>query len=181
MNNWEAFFDFVKGRNIALFGNAKSVLRTEKEIDSKYDIICRMNMGFVKGHEKLIGMRTDVLFLSMPLRASVIREINPKFIIWCTPKHEKMTEFIKKRALIYDITWWNKLYYVLKARPSTGMMALDILKTTESYSIHIYGYDHWKSETWYTNKNNPCHHKPKKEEHLVNEIISQSEGRIKKC
>jgi hypothetical protein len=171
---------YIRNKKVALFGNAKSVLRKERDIDSKYDIICRINLGFVKGNEKYIGSRTDILFLSTPIKDSVLKQINPKIIIWCTPKHEKMTPYIKEHSLKYNKLMWQCLYNSLQARPSTGMMAIDILRGLAFSRLDIYGFDHWKSETWYTNRNNPCHHNPQVEKTAINYIINTSKGRIKK-
>ena len=175
---WHELIHFLKGRKIALFGNAKSVLNKEKEIDSQYDVICRMNLGFVKGHEKYIGSKTDVLFLSMPIQEERLRQLNPKFIIWCTPKQELMTPHLQKHALTYSKVDWYRLFGTLKARPSTGVMAFDILINIGCKQLDLYGFDHWKSVTWYNDKNRPSHHNPETEEKYINWNIDQYKGRI---
>jgi hypothetical protein len=182
-NNWQDvinFFRFFTNQRVALFGNAKSVLLTEKEIDAKYDIICRMNSGFPKGKEQYIGTRTDILFLSTPLTEEEIKIYNPIYLIWCTPKHEKMTEYIKANALIYPESDWQILHDKLGHRPSTGMMAINILLNMSSLwtSLSLYGFDHWKTETWYTNRIAPCHHNPEAEKQYLEEIMSNFNGRI---
>jgi len=177
-NNWIGLARYIRGKKVALFGNAKSVLQCKKEIDSQYDIICRMNLGHVKGWGEYIGTRTDILFLSMPVSDQVLKELNPKFIIWATPKHEKMTPYLECYALRYNQTMWQCLYDHLGARPSTGIMALDMLSGLAFRELNIYGYDHWKTVTWYNNKNRPCHHSPKAEEKLIKYIVNHSKGRI---
>ncbi len=177
-NNWKEFFDFVKGRNIALFGNAQSVLNEPKEIDTKYDIICRTNSGLPKNNVKFIGSRTDILFLSIPISESTLKKLNPKFIIWCTPKQYQITEWIKENALMYSNLDWTKLLNILKHRPSTGIMALDILLHTKFKTITLYGFDHWQTGTWYNNRRHLAQHSPEAEEKYIQELIRQYKGRI---
>lgn len=177
-NNSEAFVNFVKGRKIALFGNAQSVLNKPKKIDTKYDIICRMNYGLPKNNEKYIGKRTDILFLSIPLTKARLKQINPKFIIWCTPKQYQITDWIKTNALMYSNVDWAKLLDILKHRPSTGIMALDILLHTKFKTITLYGFDHWKTGTWYNNIRHLAQHNPKAEEKYIKQLIEQYKGRI---
>lgn len=179
-NNWIEFIKFFTNKNVALFGNAKSVLLTKKEIDNKYDIICRMNEGFPQGKENVLGYRTDVLFLSTSLTKEQIDKYNPSYLIWCTPKHEKMTDYIKNNALIYSTLDWQILHDKLRYRPSTGIMALSLLLNMSSLwkSITLYGFDHWKTETWYTNKVAPCYHNPEAEKKYLEEIINNFSGRI---
>ncbi len=174
---WETFFDFVKGRNIALFGNAKSLFVSKRQVDNKYDIIGRMNSGFPKHHEKYLGERTDILFLSIPIQNYRIKELNPKFIIWCTPKTEAMTKWLKNNALIYKKSDWNKLYKKIGYRPSTGAMAIDIFLKTKYKSLTLYGFDNWKTATWYTNKIHLAKHNPKAEQKYIKKLINK--GKIK--
>jgi hypothetical protein len=174
------FIEFFRGKNIALFGNAKNVLLTEKEIDIKYDIICRMNEGFPNGKEKYIGTRTDILFISTPLSEDQILKYRASYLIWCTPKYEKMTNYIRVNALIYAKADWQILHDKLGHRPSTGMMAINILLNISNLwtTLTLYGFDHWKTETWYTNRIAPCHHNPEAEKQYLDEIMTNFNGRI---
>jgi len=174
-NNWIEFIKFFTNKSVALFGNAKSVLSTEKEIDTQYNIICRMNKGFSQGKEKYIGTRTDILFISIPLTEEQINKFNPSYLVWCTPKHTKMTNYIKQHALIYSEKDWQILKDKLGYRPSTGMMAIDILLNLSGLwtTLTLYGFDHWKTETWYTNYIAPCHHSPEAEKKYIEELIKQ--------
>lgn len=180
-HTWQELFDFLKGRNIALFGNAQSVLDKPKEIDTKYEIICRMNFGLPKNNEKYIGKRTDILFLSVPLTKARLEQINPKFVIWCTPKKYQITKWLKNNALMYSNLDWTKLFNILKHRPSTGIMALDILLHTEFKTITLYGFDHWKTGTWYINRKHLAQHNPKAEKEYIETLIKQYKGKIIKA
>jgi hypothetical protein len=179
-NNWQDFINYFINQRIVLFGNAKSVLSTEKEIDTQYDIICRTNKGFSQGQEKYIGTRTDVLFLSIPLTDKELLKFNPNYLVWCTPKHNKMTSYLKENALFYNEKDWKLLNDKLGHRPSTGMMAIDLLSCLSSSwkSLTLYGFDHWKTETWYLNRIVPCHHNPEAEKKYIEELIKAFNGRI---
>lgn len=171
--------DFFKGRKIALIGNAKNVLNTLKIINTKFDIICRINAGFPQGKEKYIGSRTDVLFLSSPLSEKAIKRFGAIYIIWCTPKREYMTEYIDRNSLKFGLIKWSLLYSKLgNNRPSTGIMAFEYLLDKEFESLTLIGFDFWQSPTWYTNTIRPAHHSPKDEERYIKDKIKEYKGKI---
>lgn len=175
---WNDIIHYIKDKDVVLFGNAKSVLQVKKEIDAKYQVICRINLGFPEGKEEYLGSATDILFISMPIEEDQLIRLNPYFIIWCSPKHEKMTPYIKQHALTYDIQSWQNLYDDIGARPSTGLMALDILRKTDFKSLTLYGFDNWTSETWYTNRIAPCIHLPSAEKQFIEMLIDERNGKV---
>ena len=173
--------DFFKGRKVILIGNAKSVFNKERIIDSEFDIVCRINAGFPQGREQYIGSRTDVLFLSftsLKLSDEKIKKLNPKQIIWCTPKKRFITEWIRKNALRYPIENWNCLYSALGHRPSTGIMAFEYLLGFDFESLTLIGFDFWKTPTWYNNVIFKAKHSPKDEEKYIRDKIKEYKGKI---
>lgn len=171
--------DFIAGKKLALIGNAKSVFNQERIVDNEFDIICRINAGLPYDKEKYLGKRTDILFLSTGLTENAIKRFGAKYIIWCTPKVEYMTEWIGKNSLRYPIKNWNRLYYLLKHRPSTGIMAFNCLECFDFESLTLIGFDFWKSPTWYTNTIRPSHHSPKDEERYIRDKIKEYKGKIR--
>jgi len=170
--------NFLAGKKIALIGNAKSVFNKEKFIDNKYDIVCRINAGFPQGKEKYIGSRTDILFLSSALSEGAIKRFGTKYTVWCTPKVQYMTNWIRKNALRYPIENWNVLYADLSHRPSTGIMAFDYLLCFGFKSLTLIGFDFWKTSTWYTNNIHLAKHSPKDEERYIKAKIKEYKGKI---
>ena len=172
---------FIENKKICLIGNAKSIFNTEKDIDS-YDVVCRMNRGYPKGSGKYIGSRTDVLFISTN---PDIEQFKPKFIVWCTPRIKvldlELKEKYKNIFSYYNIKDWEDLYDKLdkKYRPSTGLMAIDFLiKYTKFKELHIYGFDFFKTESWYDQTFMSGSHNPEFERRIINEFIKEK-GNIK--
>lgn len=147
------------------------MLRQEREIDSLYDTIIRMNRGYPQGKEKYIGSRTDVLALSMGLNEEKItKKFNPKMIFWMTPKYELMTDYIKKRAHIYPIDRWHRLYSILEARPTTGCMLVDWVVEGMGHKADVIGFDFFKTGTWYWDGPRRIPHKPDREREYIESL-----------
>lgn len=165
---------FIKTNNICILGNAKSIFNTKKNIDS-YDTVCRMNRGYPIGNEKYLGSKTDILFISTN---PDIEQFNPTHIVWCTPRREVMEIDEKYKSILtyYTIKDWEDLYNKLdkKYRPSTGLMAIDFLiKHTEFKELHIYGFDFFKTESWYDKNFMSGSHNPGLEKNIINEFIKE--------
>lgn len=173
------FSELLKDKNVAIIGNAESVLSRKKEIDNKHDVIVRMNRGFPKGKEEYIGSRTDILATSLPLSEQDIKEnYNPKFIVWCTPKKELMTTYLRMNSIYYPIVNWNVLYSTLCARPSTGCMIFDFIYNYRNFkSLHLYGFDFWATNNWYTNRIHLAQHDPNQEKkYILSTLNTLEEG-----
>lgn len=164
-----------RDKNIVLFGNAKSVFNKRREIDSRFDIICRINAGFPKGKEEYIGNRTNILFLSLPLSESEVKEFKTQDVIVCSPQIF-ITDYQHSR---YDLDNWATLCSELGARPSTGIMAFDyILQKREFKSLTLIGFDFWKTPNWYTNNIHLGQHNPKAEKEYITQKIKESKGKV---
>jgi len=164
---------FCKDKKICLLGNANSILNGKKDIDS-FDIVCRMNRGYPGGKEKFIGSRTDVLFLSTGLSGEKVRGLfNPRFVVWMTACHRLAYPWVFKSAVQNPAEDWKALHNKLSINPTTGIMALNfILKHIDFKSLDIYGFDFFKTKTWYNAKiDNGQKHSGEKEEILFMNMI----------
>lgn len=142
--------EFCKGKEICLLGNADSVLREKRDIDS-FDVICRCNRGKPEGKEEFLGNRTDILFLSTHMSDGNFRgSFSPRFAIWMTVCHRLASSWTMKNAIQNPAEDWNYLYKILGINPTTGMMALNfVLKHMDFKSLAIYGFDFFATKTWY--------------------------------
>jgi len=152
---------FVTSKSILIVGNAQSALNKSREIDTNFDIIVRINLGYPENKEEFIGYRTDIWATSYEIDLETVnKKIAPKFILWMTPKNQdKMSAFYKKNAILYPNDMWLRLKYLLKARPSTGCMVIDMLHHLNP-NITLLGFDFWKTKSWmrqvkYTGPHNP--------------------------
>ena len=165
-----------KGKKIVLLGNADSVLRRKRKIDS-FDIVGRMNRGDPRGKEEFIGSRTDILFLSTGVSKRGVQAAynNPKFIVWMTECHRLAHPWVLRNAIQNPKMDWRELHKELGINPSTGMMALNfIIKYLDFKSLTIYGFNFFKTKSWYnTRPDDGKKHSGKKEEKKIMEMIAK--------
>jgi len=169
---------FCKDKKICILGNANSVLNGKKNIDS-FDIVGRMNRGTPRGKEKFIGSRTDILFLSTHMKGENIqRAFDPRFVLWMTACNRLASSWTLKNAIQNPPDDWDALYDKLSINPTTGMMSLNfLLKHIDFKSLTIYGFDFFKTKTWYNTKiDSGQKHSGKKEKGLFMKMIKDKEN-----
>ena len=168
--------------SVALVGNASSLRSSTfgPEIDS-HDCVIRINQGaFVPLDTRSTGVRTDVLFMTLPgyawdkawmygrgrLKASMVVAMSPK---------DRTFLGIDMAKLIpcYPVQWHKELSVTLDGRPSTGAMAVDLLSHTveDIASVHLYGFDFWTTPTTYTGTSKPSPHNPAAEQQWVRQVL----------
>ena len=165
--------EFCKDKRICLIGNADSILRRKRDIDS-FDVICRMNRGMPEGKEDFIGSRTDVLFLSTHMDGRNIEQsFDPRFVVWMTMCHRLASSWAMRNAIQNPKEDWQALFNQLKINPTTGMMSLNfILKHIEFKDLTIFGFDFFATKTWYNTKiDSGQKHSGKKEKTLFMKMI----------
>ena len=165
--------EFCEGKTICLIGNADSVLREKREIDS-FDVIGRMNRGAPTGKEEFIGSRTDILFLSTHMSGKNIRDsFDPQHVVWMTICHRLASSWTIENAVQNPKGDWKALYKKLSINPTTGLMSLNfILKHINFKSLVIYGFDFFATKTWYnTQIDSGQKHSGEKEKGLFMEMI----------
>jgi len=166
---------YLENKNICLLGNSKSIFHTQKNIDS-YDIVCRINKGYPKGREKYIGSRTNILFLATHIEGNEIqREFNPQFVIWTTKSTELQSEWVRNNAIQNPADDWQKVQFILTTLPSTGCIAIYFLLNYINFkTLTIYGFDFFKSGTWYHNLKQTWHCGDIEKEFITNLIQKDS-------
>lgn len=167
-----------RDKTIALVGNASSLWEGDygPAIDEAQCVI-RINQGaFIPLRAQSTGVRTDVLLMSlnggsfakawMYARA----RLRAKTVVAMTPRDRKFLGIDLERLIpVYPLAWHRELHEKLGARPSTGAMAVDLLRrTVENVSqLSVYGFDFWGSPTTYTGKIKADPHDPEAEEAFV--------------
>lgn len=140
--NLEPIKEFLKGKSVALVGNAKSLFNElyGEEIDH-HDVVIRFTHGYITKPESQ-GTKTDILICAENLDPERIKEYNPKFII-------------NRRKLIdngtpYYFTNRDKDYCRLGlGRPaSSGYLAIDLCDYCDC-KIDLYGFDWERTPTFY--------------------------------
>jgi hypothetical protein len=121
-----------------------------------------MNRGDPRGKEKFIGSRTDVLFLSTRMdEADILKAFHTgrkndfykaiwPFVIWMTVDSWLASAWIREHAILNPWKDWCELYLKVGSKPTTGLMAVNfLLKNVEFKNLTIYGFDFFKTPTWY--------------------------------
>ena len=158
-----AVLDYIKGKTVAIVGNAKSIFnhRYGEEIDA-HDIVIRFNKGFI--YDKLVqGERTDIVILACLLREDERLGYHAKYVINRSRSYQNPANFTisnEDRQRLRDM---------LGSQPSTGFMAIDLCRHAGAKSIDLYGFDFEATPTFYNPYGYKTQHDYPKEEELVME------------
>lgn len=149
-------FDRMKDKRVAIVGNAKSLLDKGQadEIDD-HDTVIRFNKGFPS---KLVGLNTDIVFLACTLTNEELDKYR---------RYNRTCAFVQRSNLCHNYCDY-KLHptdrtrfaqtpceYRSKTSPgklsqaSTGFLAIQFALSCGCKSIDLYGFDFFKTDTYY--------------------------------
>lgn len=175
-NNIIEIQNFLNHKTICLLGNSNNILKNKKNIDS-YDIVCRINRGIPKEKENFIGSRTDILFLSTKMEdTDITKNFNPKYVVWITKDTTRQTNWINHNVIRVPVEDWQNVKNQLTTLPSTGCVSLYFLiNHIEFDRLDIYGFDFFRSGTWYHNLKHQTWHNGTLEEKFITNLIKNNE------
>lgn len=169
---------------VALVGNASSLRERPygPHIDS-HEVVIRINQGaFVPLTAEHTGVRTDAVFITLNgmaleklwmwgrcrLKAPIVVAMSPK-------KRTVLGRDLSTIIPVYPEQWHSELHDHLGARPSTGAMAVDLLRRSvdDVSQISVYGFDFWGSPTTYTGIAKAAPHDPVAEEAFVTTTVGK--------
>jgi hypothetical protein len=143
----EDIFALLADRTIALVGNAASLSATchGASIDA-HDIVIRMNAAPLPS-EVSHGARTTVIATSIVLKAEVVKTRGAAQVFMMSPEPTYVPGWLKNRR---DLFIYPKFRHValmdeLGARPTTGMMVVDLLRRSPCAKVNLYGFDFFSS------------------------------------
>jgi hypothetical protein len=143
----EALMAELNGRRVALVGNARSLAarREGAEIDGA-DLVIRLNTAPLHSPASH-GGRTDWMAVSVPVEDRVIGERGPGRVLWMTPKRKRLPWRIARRPgfVLAPAEWNARLAAELGARPTTGLMAIDLLARSGAREVRLHGFDFFAS------------------------------------
>lgn len=176
-NTLEPIKDDIKGKRVAIVGNAKSIFDFKQGylIDS-FDFIVRFNKGFITQKE-CQGSRTDLLLLACGLTDAEIRGYNSKWVANRSSSYQNPVYFTipnQDRKVLRE---------KLDCQPSTGFMAIDLCLASGANSIDLFGFDFEQTPTFYNPVGYQTQHDYPQERQIVEEyercgllIINPKEG-----
>lgn len=162
----------LKNKTVAIVGNSEKILKEKHgaEIES-HDIVIRFNKGFPQGKTDALGKRTDILFLACTLSNLELKIFNATY----TVKRSNLCQ----NACNFDISKVDRCSLKQgEAQPSTGFVAINFALSTECKSIDLYGFDFFKSPTYYNPKEYKTLHNGESEAVKVKEYEQNNLVRI---
>ena len=168
--------NFLRNKKICLLGNSNNILKNQKNIDS-YDVVCRINRGNPIGKEKFIGSRTDILFLSTKMKdIDITKNFNPKYVVWIIKDIKQQNNWETQHVIKVPPDDWREVKDKLTTLPSTGCTSIYFLiKHIDFDKLDIYGFDFFKSGTWYHNLKNQQWHNGTLEKQFITNLIKNNE------
>lgn len=163
--------DILKGKSVAIVGNAESVLNKSfgSDIDN-HDIVIRINKGFPSKNNKALGTKTTILFLACTLLSSELRQFNAQFTVRRSKLCHNICNFNcsseDRTRLVQEGNNIRKLENK-KSQPSTGFIAINFVLSTEYRNLDLYGFDFFKTQTYYNPKDYKTLHNGRKEEEKI--------------
>lgn len=155
--------NFIKGKSVALVGNAKSIFdkANGKDIDA-HEVVIRFNRGFITAPDAQ-GTKTDILILACELNLDEKASYKAYYSINRSGN-----------TRCGDLTIGNKMRARLRAwigkQPSSGFMAIDLCREAGAKSIDLYGFDFEKTPTFYNPEGYVTHHDYNTEEIIVRDL-----------
>lgn len=159
--------EFIKGKRVALVGNAQSIFEKQNgQIIDSYDVVIRFNKGFIKVPESQ-GKKTSIHMLAVVLKGDECNLLNPKFKLNRSRFYDNPCENImwadRKRLVQVEI----KPKETIEHQPSTGFMAIDLCLSSKASEIALFGFDFGKTQSFPNDPNYVPLHDFKKEEQYV--------------
>jgi|GEM_PF-2061859 Lipopolysaccharide biosynthesis proteins, LPS:glycosyltransferases len=165
--------EYLKGKSVAIVGNSEKILsQTHGEEIESHDIVIRFNKGYPSRKPEALGQRTDLLFLACTLSDYELKQFNAKYLI----RRSKLCQNICD----YKISTSDRtsLKQIL-AQASTGFIAINFALSANAKNIDLYGFDFFKSPTYYNEPNYQTLHNGNSEESKILEY--QAAGLLKVC
>ena len=142
----------IQGKRVALVGNSRNVLGQQFDVDD-YDVVIRMNDAWQLPEEmkKSVGTKLDLLCVSGKKRKIDVLAEKEFKVMWMSPKNRDLvSDQAREKIYFYPLDWWQLLYDTLGARPSTGCMAVDMVRRLiGDGTVTLFGFDFFQNDSWH--------------------------------
>lgn len=160
MKNYSDIENYIKGKTVAIVGNASSILGSESGIFiDAHQVVIRMNFGYVWNPHKNryvnardLGTKTGIAAAgnAVNLLNAMDRYPNAKHLVHLSGMNRNETVVKKSNQFyLYPKEYWQSLKNVLTARPSSGMMVFDMVEKSNPSHVTMYGFDWKQTRTYY--------------------------------
>lgn len=164
----------LSGRSVAVVGNAASLLESAHgaAIDA-HDVVVRFNRGFVRNPASQ-GRRTSIHCLATQIAPDLIMQAWPDAeLLFLSPLRFYLPPALRERSAVLPVARWSRLLETLGARPSAGLLALDLFRETALSRMTLYGFDWKESRTFYHEERRPGWHDWRRERDLVGRWLAE--------
>lgn len=168
--NLSTLKQICKGKRVAIVGNASSLLEKGQgpEIDA-HDIVIRFNKGFPSAK---VGHKTHIVFLACTLTVSEQMKYRRAYLVrrsnlcrsFC---HYALHPSDRTRYAQVPNQARANMGAGLMSQASTGYIAIQFALSTECSSIDLYGFDFFKTDTYYNPEGYVTLHNGNKEEDKI--------------
>lgn len=142
-------FALLSGRTVALVGNSRALSECSHGADiDTHDIVIRCNRAPIF-HTRSHGAKTDWIATSAEIPESLPAVKGASHILWMSPRRDRMPLWLLRFPRLFVNPPENNraLAARIGARPSTGMMAIDLLMRSQCARIDLYGFDFFQSQS----------------------------------
>lgn len=143
----DALLAELAGRRVALVGNARSLAQGDKggQIDVA-DLVIRINRAPMPDPQSH-GTRTDWLALAVRTSRDDLRRLAPGRVLWMSHKRKRLTWAVASSPGFYlhSLSDWAALRDELGAPPTTGLMMIRLLASSDLASLELFGFDFFAS------------------------------------
>ncbi|MGB3316283.1 MAG: glycosyltransferase family 29 protein [Albidovulum sp.] len=137
----------LAGKRVALVGNARSLADGNEgaEIDAA-DLVIRINRAPMPA-SRTHGTRTDWLALATSIGAEDMSRIQPRRMLWMSHKRKRLPWPVAASDGFYlhPRVDWSDLHNRLGAPPTTGLMMIDLLASSDLTALRLHGFDFFAS------------------------------------
>ncbi len=137
----------LAGRRVALVGNARSLAERDEgaEID-RADIVIRINRAPMPA-SRTHGTRTDWLALATSIGGADLDRVRPRRLLWMSHKRKRLSWRVASSPGFYlqPLAEWQSLKDALGAPPTTGLMMIELLASSELAELRLHGFDFFAS------------------------------------
>jgi hypothetical protein len=145
----EDIFELLRGKTVALVGNARSLLARNygKAIDD-CDVVVRCNAAPIPD-TRSHGSRTTFIATSIELPEALMAERGASHVLWMSPPRNALPRWMLKHPgfFLYPAECHKALCAKVGDRPTTGLMVIDLLARSPSRSVALYGFDFFRSQS----------------------------------
>lgn len=137
----------LRGKSVAIVGNARSMLGTSNgtRID-RADVVVRINSAPIPS-EVSHGRRTDWHALAISKSCSLSSRIVPGRYLWMSHKRKRLdwATASSDGFYLFPLDDFSRLTNELGARPTTGLMLIDLIERLPIKHVELFGFDFFAS------------------------------------